>query len=131
VFQGSKIAVSDMRVSFSRRPGRPPENVPQDVAQALLEWLCAGRTLTSFCSMPGSPSIRTVYDWRNKDADFRRAFQVAREIGWHALADACLEIADADVADDVDHLKEVARRRLAIKARLWLMSRWFPRRGAG
>ena len=112
-----------------KRPlGRPPENVPQEVAQALLEWLCAGRTLTSFCSIPGAPSVRTVYDWRQKDEKFCRAFQSAREIGWHALADQCLEIADADVPGEMDQAKEVARRRLAIKARVWLMSRWFPNR---
>lgn len=115
-------------VSLKRPRGRPPEIVPQGVAQALLEWLSEGKTLAAFCSQPGAPAIRTVYDWRAKDADFLRALEVAREIGWHALSDQCLEIADADVPDDVDLVKEVARRRLAIKTRLWLMARWFPNR---
>jgi hypothetical protein len=116
-------------LSAPKRPtGRPPEIVPQGVAQALLEWLSGGQTLAAFCSQPGAPAIRTVYDWRAKDADFRQALEVAREIGWHALSDQCLEIADAVVPGDVDQGKEIARRRLAIKARLWLMSRWFPNR---
>lgn len=118
-------------VRLKRPRGRPPEIVPQGSAQALLDWLCQGRPLSAFCALPGTPSIRTVYDWRAKDEEFRRAFQAAREIGWHVLADQCLEIADAPVVESANQAREVARRRLAIKARLWLMARWFPSRQDG
>ena len=98
------------------------------MAEDLLEWVCKGRPLNAFCSQPGRPSIRTVYDWRAKDPEFRRALEIARECGWNALAEESLEIADAEMPEGCDQGREVARRRLAIKARLWLMARWFPNR---
>ena len=115
-------------IALVKNPGRPPEKVPHRIAQALLDWLCQGRPLRAFCSQSGNPSIRTVYDWRAKDDSFRSAFQAAREFGWDTLFGEVLEIADEEMPKGCDARCEVARRRLKINARLWLMARWFPNR---
>ena len=40
------------------------------------------------------PALRTVHDWREKDAEFAERFTRARDAGADAIADAVLEIAD-------------------------------------
>ena len=111
-----------------RRPGRPCEPVPEDVAEELFVWLCTGKPLSLFCAQPGRPARRTVHDWRNKDPEFRRSFDFAREMGFHHLAEEALEIADERPPDGRITRPWLAQQRLRIRVRFWLMSRWFPKR---
>lgn len=110
-----------------RRPGRPREPVPEDVAEDLLEWISDGKPLTSFCALPGKPSRRSVHDWRKKDPEFRRQFDIAREMGFDYLADEALHIADEPRPEGAGR-GWLASQRLRIKTRFWLMSRWYPKR---
>ena len=106
--------------------GRPLEPVPVDVSDRILDWLADGKPLSAFCALPGSPSRRTVYDWRAKDLEFRRAFEFARELGFETLAFEAIRIADEPPPDGVASRKWLAKKRLRVKTRFWLMSRWFP-----
>lgn len=74
--------------------GRPPEPVPQDVADALLSWLYEGKSLLSFCQQPGMPSNRTISDWKAKDPEFAAAFARARADGAALLVDLAQHVAD-------------------------------------
>jgi hypothetical protein len=113
---------------MSQRIGRPREQVPHAVAEELLDWLCAGKSLSSFCGQSGRPSRRTVHDWRDKDPEFRRSFEIAREMGWDHLAGEAIQIADEQPPEGKATARWLAGQRLRVKTRFWLMSRWFPHR---
>ena len=121
-----------MSIVANRRSGRPREPVPADISDRLLNWLADGKPLSAFCALPGSPSRRTVHDWRAKDPEFRRAFEFAREIGFETLAFEAIRIADEPPPDGIASRKWMAKKRLQVKTRFWLMSQWFhkPRRRA-
>lgn len=109
-----------------RRPGRPREPVPADVANELLEWIAEGKPLTAFCAQPGRPSRRTVHDWREKDSEFHRQFEFAREFGFWSLSDEILEIADEPRPAGAGRAW-LTRQRERIRVRFWLLSRWYPK----
>ena len=67
-----------------------------------------------------------MHDWRAKDPEFRRAFESARGIGSEKLAFGAIRIADERPPDGVASRKWLAKKRLRVKTRFWLMSRWFP-----
>lgn len=108
----------------SPRIGRPPEAVPQDIADEVVEWIAEGRTLRSYCRQPGKPSRRTVDDWRAKDKEFAARIARAREDGADCIAEEALAIADAPGTheDDVQH------RKLQIETRIKLLAKWHPQR---
>lgn len=116
--------------------GRPPEPVPQDIADALCVWLSEGKTLAAFCRKKGSPDRSTIYDWLDKDEEFARRYARARSIGYDAIADVLVTIADDGTNDSyvdengnqrTDH-DVLGRSKLRIEARQWLLARWDPKR---
>ncbi len=121
------VATANNRSRKHRPRGRPPEPVPEDIAERVLEWLSTGRPLAAFCSKPGNPSRRTVHDWRKKDPEFRRQFEFAREFGFWSLCDEVIMIADEEAPDGKLTHAFLARQRERIRVRFWLMSRWYPK----
>ena len=79
--------------SEKRPVGRPPEPVPLDVAEEILNWLHEGRSLRSFCMQKGKPGLRTVYDWTSKDPEFAAQFAQARVASADVLADLAHDVA--------------------------------------
>jgi hypothetical protein len=111
--------------SQAPRPiGRPPEPVPQDLADELVAWLAAGKPLREWCRLEGKPHFTVVYDWRAKDPAFDLRIAQAREDGHDVIADECKELADTKPADQV----EVAWRRLQVETRLKLLAKWNPKK---
>lgn len=106
------------------RTGRPPEPVPDDIADALCDWLALGKPLRAFCRLPGMPARSTIDSWRQVDADFAGRVARARDIGHDAIADDCTAIADGEDNPDED----VHRSRLRVDTRLKLLACWDPRR---
>ena len=104
--------------------GRPPEPVPQDLADDLVAWLTLGKPLREWCRQDGNPDWRTVYYWMDKDPDFVARIARAREDGHDVIADECKELADTKPADQV----EVAWRRLQVETRLKLLAKWNPKK---
>lgn len=125
-----------------KRPvGRPPEPVPQDIADRVIAWVESGKPLAELCREPGMPNRRTIGKWRAKDEEFRARFARAREDGFDEIADECLAIADDASNDwmertgnDGDSLgwqlngEAVQRSRLRIDTRMQLLARWCPGR---
>lgn len=118
------------------KPGRPPEAVPQDIADEIIEWISQGKTLRDYCRQDGKPHWNTVALWRHKDPEFDVRFTRAREAGADAIAEECLRIADDGINDtyidddgkeriDMDVLQ---RSRLRVETRLKLLAKWFPQR---
>lgn len=117
------------------KTGRPPQPVPQDKADQVIEWISAGKTLREWCRLDGNPSFRAVYDWIEKDESFASRFARAREIGQDVIAEEALAIIDSDpekvITDggglhrDGAHISWLKNRA---EMRLKLLAKWNPKR---
>lgn len=95
-----------------------------------------GRTLKEVCRDPGMPHFSTAWDWVNADKDgIAAGYQEARRLGYIAMGDDLLAIADDDSDDRVvgpngsiqfDHAN-VHRARLMIDTRKWLLAKALPK----
>lgn len=118
--------------------GRPTEQVPQDKANSLVEWIESGQTLRSFCRIDGNPCKSTITNWEMKDKEFAGRLARAREIGHDAIAEHCMEIIDESptctvpdpdggVSVRIDPAG-VQRNKNRVWARLELLKCWNPRK---
>ena len=93
---------------------------------AIRRQLCAmvadGMTRSSACKALGINTSQ-VTTWIKKNEEFAAEWRQARDAQITILADELLEIADAPMKDVVD----VARAKLRIDTRKWLLARWKPR----
>ena len=109
----------------------------------LLPEICArlaqGETLSAICRDPHMPDRVTVYSWANADPVVSERIAQARAVGFDAIADECLEIANTPVVGEEvttkpDGSQEVKRgdmlghRKLQIETRLKLLAKWDPKR---
>lgn len=121
-----------------KRMGRPPQPIPQDRVDEIIEWISAGKTLREWCRLDGNPAFRTVYDWLEKDAEFHARFARAREIGQDVIAEEALAIIDteAEMAGSTSEKGESYHRDSAhvswlknrAEMRLKLLAKWNPKR---
>ena len=122
--------------------GRPSTYNP-DIAQQMCEQLSEGIPLREICRQEGFPAWRTVYDWMAKDPDLAAAIAHARDVGYDALAEDCLRIADTPVlgeeiseSEDEEGVKRVTikkvdmlgHRKLQIETRLKLLAKFNPKK---
>lgn len=137
--RAGKVAI--MAKSKQEKPtvakrGRPPEEVPKDKADEIVEWISNGGTLREYCRQKGSPHWNTVYLWLDKDEDFAGRFARARERGAEAIAQQALEILDefplmVDGGEnsgpriDSGHVAWLKNR---FEGRLKLLAKWFPQK---
>lgn len=111
--------------------------MPQDKADAIVEWISTGRTLREWCRENGI-HYGTVYAWLGKDDQFFERFARAREIGHEVIAEECLEIIDtqAEMASswgensgsehrDSAHVSWLKNRA---EMRLKLLAKWNPKK---
>lgn len=116
------------------KPGRP-STFTQKVADEICERLSQGEPLRQICRDERMPSWRTVYDWKAAHADFAARIAHAREAGFDAIAEECLEIADETAFDtiltdqgDRPNSEWITRSRLRVETRLKLLAKWDPKR---
>jgi hypothetical protein len=95
-----------------------------EVEERIIEGLTDGVPLRVLCRQDDIPSWRTVYDWINADASFATRIAHARDLGFEALAEDILDIADTTPAIS-DH---VQRSKMRIDTRLKLLACWSPKR---
>ncbi len=105
------------------RGGRPPKVAPKKGQAVILHGLRAGKLLTHICREQGIDPW-TVYDWCRKDSKFEHAFNDARVMLAHVMAEGC--IAYADEASGLD-AAGVAARRLQVDTRKWFVAKICPR----
>ena len=138
--------------SAPKKTGRPSSYDPE-IAREMCELLSEGIPLRAICrSDPKFPAWRTVYDWMKKDEDLSTAIAHARDVGYDALAEECLHIADtpllgeevseSETPDGVDQdgntvmkktvtVKKVdmlGHRKLQIETRLKLLAKFNPKK---
>lgn len=114
---------------------------PSTYTRAWADRFCAelreGRSRDSICRDPGMPTVKSVTSWLKADHDgFAARYREAREIGFVAMADEILDIAD-NLQDDyvvrvpggkpVFVRESVMRSRVRIAARTWILSKLMPR----
>ena len=90
-----------------------------------------GRSLRAICREPGMPGRATIFDWLKANADFRRQYALARQVQADLLAEEALEIADdtsRDFIDDKPNREAIARAKLRIDTRRWLLSHLAPKK---
>jgi hypothetical protein len=102
----------------------------QDVADAVIAWVSAGKSLKSFCEQhPGVPDRASIQRWSIKDVDgFRARFREARELGAEAWADDIIELSDQSrcAAGDMALMQSY---KLSVDSRKWLASKLLPQYG--
>jgi len=102
-----------------RQSKRTPE-----VEERIIEGLTDGVPLRVLCRQDDMPSWRAVYDWIDADPSFASRVAYARDLGFEALAEDILGI-----ADDTPAISEhVQRNKMRIDTRLKLLACWSPKR---
>ena len=117
-----------------------PRNVSTydpDVARVICEQLSEGIPLRQICrENAGFPAWRTVYDWMGRDPELAASIARARDIGYDAIAEECLQIADTvqfgqkqvmtdeGTATTIEDM--LGHRKLQIETRLKLLAKFHP-----
>ena len=101
-----------------------PTKRTAEVEQRIIDGLCDGLPLVQLCQQEGMLTRRAVYDWIRADPDFAAQVEHARNLGYEALAEDALHIADNTRAIG-DHV-QLAKMR--IDTRLRLLASWHPKR---
>jgi terminase small subunit-like protein len=109
----------------------------QETAHAICVRLARGESLRSICRQEGFPPESTVRRWALEDHDgFAAHYALSRQLGLDNMAEQLLQIADDGSRDYkldshgnlvVDH-EHIARCRLRIDTRKWLLARMAPKK---
>ncbi len=115
--------------------GRPSEYTAE-TATAICSRIIAGESVRQIAASPEMPAQSTIYQWLQVHGDFAEQYARAREAQAEHLQDEILSIAD-DGKNDT-YLDEdgntrvdqdvVARSRLRVDTRKWLMSKLAPKK---
>ena len=117
-----------------------PRNVSTydpDVAREICEQLSEGIPLRQICrENAGFPAWRTVYDWMGRDPELAASIARARDIGYDAIAEECLQIADTVMFGQKQVMTDegtattiedmLGHRKLQIETRLKLLAKFHP-----
>ena len=115
--------------------GRPSLYTPE-LVETIAERLSKGEPMAQICRDEGMPATRTVRDWMDAYPPVAAAIARAREDGFDALAEQCLEIADAAERDTYTDREGnertdnevIQRAKLRVETRLKLLAKWDPKR---
>ena len=118
-----------------QRPGRPTK-FTRELLNEIGARLEKGEPLTWICKDEHMPDARTVHRWGEEDKEVSSFIARARDIGFDAIAEDALKIADDGSNDtyvDADGNKRVdadviQRSKLRVETRLKLLAKWCPRR---
>jgi len=116
----------------------------EEIADQICDLVSNGVNLRKVCRMEGMPAWRTVYDWVVARPEFAARLARAREMGYDALAEEALEIANtphigqkkvfsSGAGEDEDSMTVteddmLGHRKLQIETRLKLLAVWDPKR---
>ena len=138
--QGKPRKVAAKTPAKQTQTVKRPRNVSTyspDIAQVICEQLSEGIPLRQICrENEGFPAWRTVYDWMGRDPELAASIARARDIGYDAIAEECLLIADTPqfgqkqvMSDDgaTTTIEDMlGHRKLQIETRLKLLAKFNP-----
>jgi hypothetical protein len=109
------------------------------IAAAICERLADGETLRAICETAGMPGATTVRRWAmDPERPFSARYKIARELGYHKMADDILDVADDGRNDWMDRETRngtirvvddecVRRSELRVNTRKWLLAKALPK----
>lgn len=114
----------------------------EEIAGEIVDRISKGETLRAICREEGKPCWTTVYAWIKEYPTFAERIARARELGFDAIAEEALEIANTPLEGRIETDKvgqtgpytEVRRadmldhRKLQIETRLKLLAKWSPKK---
>jgi hypothetical protein len=106
------------------KPGRPTAYTPE-LGEAICGLLAEGMSLNAICKRNDiAVAESTARSWAiDPEHPFSANYARARAVGYHKMADDALDIADATETDT----GQVARDRLRVEYRKWLLSKALPK----
>jgi len=140
--QGAVAPKKSPKPKTKPKIGRPSNYDPK-IARIICEQLSEGIPLRQICrENEGFPAWRTVYDWMGRNPDLSASIARARDIGYDAIAEECLHIADNQTITEritetedpktkailrsVIRSDDVNARRLQVETRLKLLAKFHP-----
>lgn len=109
-----------------------PRNWTDELKSELCRQIAEGETVLSITAKNGFPSQSSVYTELLRDHEFMKHYEIARERPHTTWEDEIIELAYDSSGDrlpdgriDVDH---IARMKLVINTKQWVMSRRNPRK---
>lgn len=111
---------------------RSRESIMADVCELLSE----GKSLTATCKLVSDAKVQTVLDWVKNYPELAGQYTHARETGYALLADEIVSISDESCVEakyDGEDIKlvldstAVARNRLRVDTRKWMLSKMLPK----
>ena len=139
----AKVAAKAVKPPTPAKIGRPSKYNPE-TARIICEQLSEGIPLRQICrENAGFPAWRTVYDWMARDdalgfagVGLSASIARARDIGYDAIAEECLQIADTielgqkqvmtDEGSATTTEDMLGHRKLRIETRLKLLAKFHP-----
>jgi predicted secreted protein len=131
-----KMEAEHLNITPPEKKRGRPSSYTKEIADQMCELLSEGVPLREICRMEGMPYWRAVYRWMEADENLSAHIARAREIGYDAIAEECLLIADTPkfgqkqvMSDDgatttVEDM--LGHRKLQIETRLKLLAKWSP-----
>ncbi|KJV49654.1 ubiquitin carboxyl-hydrolase [Pantoea sp. BL1] len=110
-------------MATKQKTGRPSDYLPE-VAADICSKLAEGESLRSVCTRPGMPNKATVFRWIGENKEFRDQYEKATESRADAMFEEMLEIVDDVAAEGA----AVAKARLQLDARKWILARMAPKK---
>lgn len=119
----------------TKKIGRPKGTYVYDIVTKkadVLEWIAAGKSLSSFSAIDGNPDRHTVYLWANNDEIFADRLAHARELGQEELCEQTLTIIDEQpefiIAESGKRRDPayVAWQKARVDQRMKLLACWNP-----
>lgn len=112
-----------------------PDKYTPQLAADICQRLSEGEALSVICRDVGIHRS-TFHDWRNTHPELEPLYLSAKEAGYDAIADECLDIADNGTNDyaadkdgnDVLDRDHISRSKLRVETRLKLLAKWDPKR---
>ena len=132
--------MTNKKQAAPKKPTGRPSKYDPDIARIMCEQLSDGIPLRQICrENEGFPAWRTVYDWMRKDPDLSTAIAHARDMGYDAMAEECLHIADTPMIGIIKTVDDeggvttkqedmLGHRKLQIETRLKLLAKFNPKK---
>lgn len=110
---------------------------PIELEDVILARLENGESLRKICKAEGFPHESTVRKWARMDPEFMKKYRAARDLGYETLADELIDICDDATNDWMErndpenpgyqvNLEHIARARLRIDTRKWVLAKMHP-----
>lgn len=110
----------------------------EKAAAEICRRIAEGQPLRQICRDDHMPAWQTVYGWIEAQPPFAERIARARELGFDAIAEEALEIADTPMIGETEETSEdgkkvkredmLGHRKLQVETRLKLLSKWAPKK---